>query len=320
MTACMRPLAAIPAPTAPTVEHVLSVDVEEYFQVSAFDRVLDRAAWPRLPSRVERSTDELLELLARHHAAATFFTLGWIAERHPALVRRIVDAGHELASHGWSHRRVSSLSPAEFRAEARNSKAVLEDIAGCAVVGFRAPSFSIGRAQAWAFDVLIEEGYRYDSSVFPIRRPGYGDRTAPTTPYVVSRPSGDLLELPLATLALLGMRVPAAGGGYLRHFPFAIIRAAVRAHDVRGESAILYVHPWEIDPGQPRLAVSALTRLRHYGGLRRTRPRLELLLDEFRFTSVARRTSDMLRASGARSGERAVVSREREGLVPEKTA
>lgn len=280
---------------ASPVEHIFSVDVEEYFQVSAFDRFVDRRDWPKMPSRVEGAIDLLLELLDRHGATGTFFTLGCVAERHPRLVRQIAAAGHEVASHGWSHRRVSALSPAQFRDELSRSKSVLEHITGQQVVGFRAPSFSIGAGEAWAFDALIEEGYRYDSSVFPVRRPGYGDRTARTTPSIVRREGGELLELPLATLELLGMRIPAAGGGYLRHFPFAVVRGAVRAHTARGDSAMLYVHPWEIDDEQPRLPVPALTRIRHYGGLRRTLPRLERLLAEFSFTSAARRYERTLR-------------------------
>lgn len=283
---------------ASRVEHVFSVDVEEYFQVSAFDRYVDRGDWTSIPSRVEGAVDQLLELLARHGATATFFTLGCVAERQPRLVRHIAGAGHEIASHGWSHRRVSALSPSQFRDELSRSKSLLEDITGQQVVGFRAPSFSIGPGESWAFDALIEEGYRYDSSVFPVRRPGYGDRKARTTPFIVRRGGGELLELPLATLQLFGMRIPAAGGGYLRHFPFAVVRGAVRAHSARGDSAMLYVHPWEIDDAQPRLSVPALTRIRHYGGLHRTLPRLERLLAEFSFTSAARRHERTLRALG----------------------
>jgi polysaccharide deacetylase family protein (PEP-CTERM system associated) len=304
---CAGAVISSPASRAPTesrVEHVFSVDVEEYFQVSAFDGVLDRSAWQGMPSRVEPAVDVLLELLGRHDALGTFFTLGWVADRHPALVRRIADAGHEVASHGWSHRRVSTITPAEFRDEVRRSKARIEEITGREVIGFRAPSFSIGPEQAWAFDVLIEEGYRYDSSVFPIRRPGYGDPDAPTAPYVITRPAGTILELPLATLDVLGVRLPAAGGGYLRHFPFGVIRAAFRANELRGSGAVFYVHPWELDIDQPRLAVSALTHFRHYAGLRRTRPRLQFLLREFRFTSVARQQALAL----SRSGRRAVAT------------
>lgn len=266
--------------------HLFSVDVEEHFQVSAFDRVLSRDQWDAQPSRVEPNTDRLLELLARHGARGTFFTLGWVAERHPALISRIAGAGHELASHSWWHRRVDARSAAEFREEIRRSKGVLEQISGMEVRGFRAPSFSITPGTEWAFDVLLEEGYTYDSSLFPIRRPDYGYPESPTEPHGITRPSGRLLEFPLATATFLGLRLPAAGGGYLRQFPLGVIRSAFRQHASRGHPGMFYIHPWEIDPGQPRLPVGWLTRVRHYRGLRHTAERLERLLAEFRFTSV----------------------------------
>ncbi|HEU4648222.1 MAG TPA: XrtA system polysaccharide deacetylase [Gemmatimonadales bacterium] len=274
--------------SATATAHFFTVDVEEHFQVSVFDRVVDRADWERLPSRVEANVDVLLELLDRHGTVGTFFTLGWIADRKPALVRRIAAAGHEIASHGWWHRRVSTLTAAEFREEVRRSKQTLEDVAGQAVVGFRAPSFSIVPGVEWAFDVLLEEGYRYDSSLFPIRRPDYGYPAAITVPHQLERAAGPLLELPMATTVLAGLRVPAAGGGYLRQFPYRLIARAFREHAAVGLPAMFYIHPWEVDPNQPRLSVPALTRWRHYGGLARTLPRLERLLREFRFTSVAR--------------------------------
>lgn len=273
---------------SPSGAHLFSVDVEEHFQVNAFDRILSRDEWERQPSRVERNTDVLLELLARHEAHATFFTLGWVAERQPALLRRIAAAGHEIASHGWWHRRLTTLTPEEFREEARRSKAVLESLTGRMVTGFRAPSFSIVPGGEWAFDVLLEEGYRYDSSLFPIRRPDYGYPSAPPAPHEIRRAAGTLLELPLATLDVLGLRLPAAGGGYLRQLPLGLIQRAFRGLGARGTPGMFYIHPWEVDPAQPRLPVGVVTRLRHYGGLERTLPRLERLLSEFRFTSVER--------------------------------
>lgn len=273
---------------SPDQVHLFSVDVEEHFQVSAFDRVLSREEWEAQPSRVEPNTDRVLELLARHGAHGTFFTLGWVAERHAALIRRIVDAGHELGSHGWWHRRVGSLTPEEFRQEVRRSKAVLEDLSGAAVLGFRAPSFSIVPGTEWAFDVLLEEGYRYDSSLFPVRRPDYGYPGAPTSPHRIPRPGGELLELPLATVRWLGLTIPAAGGGYLRQLPLFLIRRAFRDAGARGTPGMFYIHPWEVDPGQPRLPVGWITRIRHYRGLARTMGLLERLLAEFRFTSVSR--------------------------------
>jgi polysaccharide deacetylase family protein (PEP-CTERM system associated) len=278
--------AAIPARSA--VKHIFTVDVEEYFQVAAFECVVARADWGRFPSRLERTLDTLLELLARYDVVGTFFTLGWIAERHPFLMRRVADAGHEIASHGFWHRRVDRLAPEEFRDDVRASKAVLEAVCGTPVIGFRAPNFSIRPGIEWAFDILIEEGYRYDSSIFPIRRPGYGYPAAPPLPHLVHRPAGTLCELPLATTSWRGVRIPAAGGAYLRHFPYPVIRRAFREHRDSGIPGMFYLHPWELDPDQPRLDVPWHARMRHYAGLHRTMPRLERLFSEFRFTSVAR--------------------------------
>lgn len=275
--------------TSPTAPHVFSVDVEEYFQVLAFEQAVPRPSWGGMPSRVEASVDQLLELLARHSASATFFTVGWLAERKPDLVKRIAGLGHEIASHSWWHRRVTSLTADQFREDVRRSRAVLEDLTGRRVAGFRAPSFSIVPGAEWAFDVLIEEGYRYDSSVFPIRRSGYGYPGAPAEPYQIRRPAGVLLELPMATTVAAGMRLPAAGGGWFRHLPYGLTDRAFREHEARGQAAMFYIHPWEIDQGQPRLGVSLLTRMRHYGGISRTLPRLERLLATFRFVSAERR-------------------------------
>ena len=271
-----------------TIEHFFTIDVEEYFQVSAFDSSVPRCQWHRLPSRLGQSIDVLLELLERHEMAATFFVLGWIAEHHPEIVRRIAEAGHEIASHGWSHRRVSTLTPEEFRAEIRSSKAILEDLTGKPVVGFRAPNFSIVPGTEWAFDLLVDEGYRYDSSLFPIRRPGYGYPNSASRPHLIRRPMGDLLELPLATVAWRKLKLPAAGGAYFRVLPYALIQEAFRQSTSEGASGTFYIHPWEIDDGQPRVSVPWLTRVRHYSGLRSTLSRLDRLLAEFRFTSIAR--------------------------------
>lgn len=271
-----------------TVEHIFTVDVEEYFHVAAFESVVSRKDWSSYPSRINGSVDLLLDLLARHGATATFFTLGWVADHHPRVVRRIAQAGHEIASHGYWHRRVDTLAPEEFRQDVRASKVVLEDVCGSPITGFRAPNFSIRPGCEWAFDILLEEGFLYDSSLFPIRRPGYGYRAAPVVPHLLHRASGALCELPLATTSWHGARIPAAGGAYLRHFPFGVIRRCLREHTDSGIPATFYVHPWELDPDQPRLPVGWLTRTRHYGGLTHTRPRLEQLLAEFRFTSAAR--------------------------------
>jgi polysaccharide deacetylase family protein (PEP-CTERM system associated) len=270
----------------PTSHH-FTVDVEEYFQVSAFDAVVPRVEWPLRESRVEASVFLLLDVLARHQARGTFFVLGWIAQRHPGLVRRIERAGHEIASHGWSHERVTAQSPEEFRASVRHTKRALEDLSGTAVLGFRAPSFSIVPGREWALDILLEEGYRYDSSLFPVRRPGYGYPNGRRDPHWLERPAGRLAEIPPATLRRCGLQIPAAGGAYFRIFPYAFTRTALQECERRGAPGTFYVHPWEIDPEQPRLCVSLSTRLRHYTGLGRTWARLERLLGEFRFTTIA---------------------------------
>lgn len=237
---------------------------------------------------MEAATRVLLELLARHDATATFFTLGWVARRCPELVRAVATGGHEIASHTWWHPKITSLTPEAFRAEVRDSKNLLEQTAGCRVAGFRAPSFSIRPGMEWAFDVLLEEGYRYDSSVFPIRRPGYGWPGGPTRIHEIRRPGGVLLEFPMTTLDRFGVRIPAAGGGYLRHFPGWVMHAAFGDRERAGVPGMAYVHPWDLDPGQPRLPLPLLSRLRHYRGIDVALPRLDALLRRFRFTSVAR--------------------------------
>jgi polysaccharide deacetylase family protein (PEP-CTERM system associated) len=270
-------------------EHVFTVDVEDYFQVYAFEGVVDRSAWDGYPSRVVRNTEIILELLARHDARGTFFTLGWVADKHPDIVRRIADAGHEIASHGWWHRKITSLTPDQFREDAHSSRAILEQVSGHPVMGYRAPSFSITPGNEWAFDVLLETGYRYDSSLFPISRSNYGYPSTPPLPHLIHRASGDIMEFPLTTTRILGKRVPAAGGGYLRHFPYSIIRKAFREKDRSGIPGVFYIHPWEIDEDQPHMPVPWLTSVRHYRNISKVLPRLDRLLREFKFTSIAQR-------------------------------
>ncbi len=269
------------------IKHFFTVDVEDYFQVSAFEGVVSRDQWPRFPSRIEAAVDRLLGLMSRHGIRGTFFSLGWIAKHHPAVIRAIAAEGHEIASHGWWHQKVTTLTPAQFREDVRTAKRDIEDVCGCPVVGYRAPSFSIVPGREWAFDVLIEEGYEYDSSLFPVNRTDYGYPTAPPIPHLIERAAGRLCEFPLATTLWNGVRIPAAGGGYFRHFPYHIIRRAFQEHSDDGIPAVFYIHPWEIDPEQPRLPVSLLTRVRHYRGLRNTEERLERLLGEVRFTSLS---------------------------------
>lgn len=267
--------------------HFFTVDVEEYFHVNAFESVISREDWPLWPKRLDRSVPELLDVMARHGARGTFFVLGWVAEQSPEIVRLIADAGHEIASHGHWHRRIPGMTPTQFREDLRSSKTALENVIGASVLGFRAPSFSILPGFEWAFDVLLEEGFRYDSSLFPIRRRGYGNPNAKREPHLIHRAAGVLAEFPLATTLIAGFSWPAAGGGYLRHLPLGLMRRAFGEADARGTPATFYIHPWEIDPGQPRVDVSALTRLRHYRGLSRTLGRLESILSEFRFGSIA---------------------------------
>jgi polysaccharide deacetylase family protein (PEP-CTERM system associated) len=274
-------------PRSSRATHLFSVDVEEHFQVSAFEPVVTRESWDAHPSRVEANTDVLLDLLAEQQATATFFTVGWVAARHPSLIHRVAAQGHEVASHSFWHSRVSRSNAADFREECRRSKRVLEDLSGSPVKGFRAPSFSIVPGTEWAFDVLLEEGYTYDSSLFPIRRPGYGYPESPRIPHRIQRNAGGLLEFPMATTRLLGIPLPAAGGAYLRFFPLGLTQVAFRRFGRMGQPGMFYIHTWEIDPEQPRLPVGWLPRIRHYRGLAGTRESLKKMLREFRFTSVA---------------------------------
>ncbi|MFC1640302.1 XrtA system polysaccharide deacetylase, partial [Gemmatimonadota bacterium] len=233
------------------------------------------------------SVDRILSILERHDAHGTFFTLGWIAERHPEIVKRILEGGHEIASHGWDHRRVTELEPDQFRNSVRRSKSVLEDLSGTPVRGFRAPSFSIVPGAEWALDVLLEEGYAYDSSLFPVSRKGYGYSSGKRYPHWLELDGGQLYEVPPTTLRRFGVNLPSAGGGYFRLLPYSLTRTALSDAERQGERGTFYIHPWEIDPDQPRFDVSLPTRLRHYGGLARTQTRLERLFSEFRFTSIA---------------------------------
>ena len=269
--------------------NAFSVDVEDYFQVASFENAIPRASWDGLEPRVERNTRRLLDLCDRHQVKGTFFVLGWVAERWPQLVRDIRDAGHELGTHGQDHRRVTTLTPREFRADIRRSKQTIEDAAGVEVIGYRAPSYSIVRETLWAVDVLAEEGFRYDSSIFPIRHDRYGIPDFSRFPRLLGGHDGAaaLHEVPISTLRLAGMNLPFVGGGYLRHFPFSFIRWGMeRLNGFERRPAILYIHPWEIDPDQPRQPVRWLTRLRHYRNLHRTEERLVRLFSDYSFTTI----------------------------------
>lgn len=288
---------------ASRVAHHFTVDVEEYFQVSAMEPYVSRDRWDAIDTRVALGTRRILELLGTHNARGTFFVLGWIAKRHAELVREIVDDGHEIASHGWGHERITTISPAQFRESIRSSKSELESITGTRILGYRAPSFSIIRGGEWALDMLVEEGYAYDSSLYPVERRGYGYAGGACDPHVIHRPAGVLYEFPPATLSLGTRIVPAGGGAYLRHFPYAFVRTAMQAAERRGQHATFYIHPWELDPEQPRISVPFLTRMRHYGGITRTEPRIGMLLRDFAFQTIASTLAEMQSAAPpARAG------------------
>lgn len=265
-----------------TIVNALSIDVEDYFQVAAFDPYIARADWDICDCRVERNVDRILEILSEFNAKATFFTLGWVAVRYPGLMMRIVASGHEIASHGQSHRRASEQSPSEFFEDISYAKKLLEDISGTRIKGYRAPSFSIGAANPWALDCIEKASYSYSSSIYPIQHDHYGWVSAPRLPF---RPVPGLLEIPISTVRFWNRNWPAGGGGYFRLLPYAVSRWALnRVNSVDRKPAMFYFHPWEIDPDQPRVAgLSLRCRFRHYVNLRQTEPRLRRLLADFRW-------------------------------------
>ncbi len=262
------------------IDNALTIDVEDYFQVSAFAPHIDRANWDSCECRVERNVGRILEMLAAKDVRATFFTLGWIAERYPQLVRRIVDAGHEIASHGYGHERASDLTESAFMQDITRSKALLEDLCGAEVRGYRAPSFSIGEGNLWAFDCLAQAGYRYSSSIYPIRHDHYGMPDAPRFAHEV-RPG--LLEVPITTLRMFNRNMPSSGGGYFRLLPYPLSRWMLgRVNRQDAQSGVFYFHPWEIDVDQPRVpGISSKTRFRHYVNINRMEQRLGRLLGDF---------------------------------------
>jgi polysaccharide deacetylase family protein (PEP-CTERM system associated) len=265
----------------------MTVDVEDYFHVSVFDAVVPRERWPAMESRVQANTGRLLDLFDEFAVKSTFFMLGWVAERYPSLVRTIVDRGHELASHGYAHRLIYNQTPDEFRQDVRHAKSLLEDTGGVEISGYRAPSFSVTERSMWALDVLMEERYRYDASIFPIHHDRYGIPGAPRWPHHVHRAGGRIYEVPGSTIRVGGTNLPVAGGGYFRLMPYAWTRwglARVNRHEK--QPAVFYLHPWEIDPQQPRLPASALGRFRHYRNLHKTEPRLRALMRDFRFAPL----------------------------------
>jgi polysaccharide deacetylase family protein (PEP-CTERM system associated) len=270
------------------IVNAFTVDVEDYFQVAALAPAIERASWSQRESRVERNTGVLLDLLAERGIHGTFFVLGWIAERHPLLVKRIAAAGHEIACHGFSHQLVYEQTPEDFREETARSKDMLEQLSGAPVMGYRAASFSITRRSLWALDLLIDLGFKYDSSIFPIRHDRYGIPGADPRPAALTAPSGrTLVEFPMSAASYLGLKIPVSGGGYFRLLPYFLTRTGLRQINGRfGRPFAFYLHPWEIDPDQPRVRVGWLSRFRHYTNLDRCEARLRRLLHEFRFGTM----------------------------------
>ncbi len=278
---------------AHALRNAMSVDVEDYFQVEAFARVVRRESWDEFPSRVAGNTGRMLDQFARRGVTGTFFTLGWVARRHPQLVRRIVAEGHELASHGFGHARVDTLTAAEFAADVGDAKKLLEDLGGVAVQGYRAPTFSISARTPWAYDVLAASGHSYSSSIYPVRHDLYGAPDAPRFPFTTS---AGILEIPMTTLPVLGRNLPCSGGGYFRLLPYTMFRQGLRLFN-RNEKrpGLFYIHPWEIDPDQPRIAAAPpRSRFRHYLNLGATTARLDRLLRDFAWGRMDRIFADAL--------------------------
>lgn len=270
------------------IVNAMTIDVEDYFHVSVFDGIVPRHEWARLESRVCNNTSRLLDIFASHCVKGTFFVLGWVGERHPELVRQIAAAGHEIASHGYGHRLVYDQTPSAFREDVRRAKRVLEDAVGTRVLGYRAPSYSVTPKSLWALDILIEEGYGYDSSIFPIRHDRYGIPLSPRHPYVLDRSSGHIIEVPASTTRMGPANLPVAGGGYFRILPYGWTKWGIsRVNGRERRATVFYLHPWEIDPDQPRLKAGFLSRFRHYRNLADTERRLQQLLQDFRWGTMA---------------------------------
>lgn len=266
----------------------MTIDVEDYFHVAALANSIRRDDWEHLEYRAEASTRRLLDLFGKKGISATFFVLGWVAKRSPGLVKEIARAGHEVASHGMSHQLVYSQSPGEFERETRDAKSLLEDIVGEPVLGYRAATYSITRRSLWALDILKELGFQYDSSIFPVRHDYYGIPDASQEPGPIATPNGErIVEFPISTVKLCGVRIPVAGGGYFRLFPFWLTRAGLsKLNDVHRRSFVFYLHPWEVDPEQPRVKAGWRSTFRHYTNLTQTEPRLTRLIDEFKFAPM----------------------------------
>ncbi|MCW9024274.1 MAG: DUF3473 domain-containing protein [Gammaproteobacteria bacterium] len=270
------------------IMNALTVDVEDYFQVSAFEKDVRVTDWSTMESRVVRNTEKVLSVFDRNSTKATFFVLGWVAERYPELVRRIASAGHEIACHGYSHQLIYNQSPEVFKEETIKAKKLLEDQVQTKVSGYRAASYSITNNSRWALDILAEAGFEYDSSIFPVHHDRYGIPDSPKFPYRLETPSGkSLVEFPLSTADMLGYKLPVAGGGYFRLYPYFFSKFALRRINRKElEAFIFYLHPWEVDPDQPKIKTNMLSRFRHYNNLSKCEQRLERLLKDFSFTTV----------------------------------
>jgi len=266
--------------------NALTVDFEEWFTVSNFAKVISRDDWANLESRIDEATRKLLDLFARYNVKATFFMLGWVAEKHPQLVKLIAEKGHELASHSYGHQLVYDLTPAQFKTDLAQSIDIIQQITGVACKGYRAPSFSLRTDMTWAWEILTEQGIEYDSSIFPVRHHRYGEPQAPRKPYMLKSGDVTIREFPLSTLSIVGKNIPVAGGGYLRLYPHALTKWAIKRINQEGHPAIIYLHPWEIDPGQPKPAVSKLTLLRHRVGMHSLLNRLDNLISNFQFAPI----------------------------------
>ncbi len=269
----------------------LTVDVEDYFQVSAFENSIDRATWDSLPHRVSQNTHKILDIFDELSLKSTFFVLGWVAERYPDIVKRMAQEGHEVCCHGYGHARITSLSPESFKEDVTRSRKLLQDISGQAVEGYRAPSYTITQQTLWALDVLIEAGFQYDSSIFPIHHDVYGIPGAQRFPHIITREHGSLKEFPPSTMALsfLGkqLTLPFSGGGYLRLLPVSLMSAGFNHLEKAGHASTLYFHPWEIDPDQPRMQGPLKSRFRHYVNLASTESKLRYLFKRHSFAPMS---------------------------------
>jgi len=270
------------------MSNVFSIDVEDYYQVEAFSNIVSQEAWPEYECRVEKNTDNMLQLLDDADVKSTFFVLGYVAKKYPSLIRRIHDAGHEIASHGMTHRLIYKQTPEVFRQETFDSKALLEDIIQSDVYGYRAATYSITKNSLWALDILYEAGYRYDSSIFPMMHDRYGVPGSPVDPYIIKSPEGnELIEFPISVLERFSFRLPFAGGGYFRLFPYWLTKWGLRSINKSKRDFVFYIHPWEIDPSQPVMGdISSSTKFRHYVNLRKTESRIKKLLKDFSFDTM----------------------------------